>query len=78
MISFNYESDFTLENESQFESWIQQIIRSEHKSEGEINYIFCEYWRVKIRTRSIKHNKFKSLKIFTNDLNVMHLNCIGD
>lgn len=42
MISFNYESDFSLENESQFEAWIQQIILSEQKSEGEINYIFCD------------------------------------
>lgn len=42
MISFNYESDFSLENESQFKAWIQQIILSEQKSEGEINYIFCD------------------------------------
>ena len=42
MISFNYETDFELENEAQYEEWISLIIESEGFDEGEINYIFCD------------------------------------
>jgi len=42
MISFNYETDFELANESDIESWIGRIIASEQKSEGEISYVFCD------------------------------------
>jgi rRNA maturation RNase YbeY len=42
MISFNYEIDFTLENEDLYSDWIESIIESEDKILGEINYIFCD------------------------------------
>jgi len=42
MINFNYESDFTLENEEAIASWLTAVIVSENKNEGEINYIFCD------------------------------------
>ncbi|WP_347067182.1 rRNA maturation RNase YbeY [Flavobacterium sp. WV_118_3] len=42
MISFNYETDFALENEATYEEWITAVIESENKQEGEINYIFCD------------------------------------
>jgi len=42
MISFNYETDFELGNELLFSNWINKIIESENKLEGEINYIFCD------------------------------------
>lgn len=42
MISFNYETDFELEDETLFSNWISAIISSEDKEEGEINYIFCD------------------------------------
>ncbi len=42
MISFNYETDFELGDESVFESWISQVIASENKKEGDINFIFCD------------------------------------
>ena len=42
MISFNYETDFELENEALYEEWVSKIIDSEDKTEGEINYIFCD------------------------------------
>lgn len=41
MISFNYENDFELNDEAKYEAWISEIIDSEDKTEGEINYIFC-------------------------------------
>lgn len=42
MISFNYESDFILDQEEHFASWIETIITSENKTVGEISYVFCD------------------------------------
>lgn len=42
MVIFNYETDFQLENESDYEQWIDAVIESEGKEPGEINYIFCD------------------------------------
>ncbi|WP_179337497.1 rRNA maturation RNase YbeY [Winogradskyella ludwigii] len=41
MISFNYETDFILEQEEQYSTWIVNTILEENCKEGEINYIFC-------------------------------------
>ena len=41
MISFNYETDFKLENTEKVSSWISETIVEEIHKEGEINYIFC-------------------------------------
>lgn len=41
MISFNYETDFELENVDQLSNWISKTILEENCKEGEINYIFC-------------------------------------
>lgn len=42
MISFNYETDFLLEDEKAIASWISNVISSEEFKEYEINYIFCD------------------------------------
>ena len=42
MIYFNYENDFILENEEVISSWLEDVILSEDKKLGEINYIFCD------------------------------------
>lgn len=42
MISFNYETNFELQDEAKYENWITEVIESEDKTEGEINYIFCD------------------------------------
>jgi probable rRNA maturation factor len=42
MINFNYESDFILDNEEAIATWLSAVIVSENKTEGEINYIFCD------------------------------------
>lgn len=41
MITFNYELDFSLQQEDQYEAWISSILASEDFLIGEINYIFC-------------------------------------
>lgn len=42
MIDFNYETEFVLDNEEAIANWISKAITSENKTEGEINYIFCD------------------------------------
>ena len=42
MINFNYETDFNLDNEEAIEAWLGNVIVSEKKKVGEINYIFCD------------------------------------
>ena len=41
MISFNFETDFILENKSNISKWVSNAIEEENCKEGEINYIFC-------------------------------------
>lgn len=41
MITYNYETEFQLDNEDVFSQWIEHVVLSENKSLGEVNYIFC-------------------------------------
>ena len=41
MINFNYETDFEIDNEATYIQWLCEVIASEDKIEGDINYIFC-------------------------------------
>jgi probable rRNA maturation factor len=42
MINFHYEINFELFDEAVYRNWISNVIKSEHREEGEINYIFCD------------------------------------
>ena len=42
MISLNFESDFKLPQEGVISKWLSKVILTENKSEGDINYIFCD------------------------------------
>ena len=42
MISFNFENDFTLNNEEAISNWISRVIALEGCKLGDINYIFCD------------------------------------
>ena len=41
MISFNYETKFVLDNESEISEWITNTILEENCKVGDIDYIFC-------------------------------------
>jgi rRNA maturation RNase YbeY len=57
MIEFNYETDFELSNETHFSNWISAIIKSEKKTEGEINFIFCDdNYLVEINQQYLNHD----------------------
>lgn len=74
MISFNYESDFELDNEDAYSNWLSNVILSENKKEGEINYIFCddEYLH-KINVEYLQHDTLTDIISFDysggNELN---------
>ena len=74
MISFNYETDFQLENETQFSDWISRVILSESKKEGDINYIFCDdEYILEINKQYLDHDYYTDIISFDysvgNELN---------
>lgn len=65
MISFNYENDFILGNEDIYSSWISDIIMSENKTEGDINYIFCnDDFLLNINQQYLNHDTFTDIISF--------------
>ena len=65
MISFNYETDFELEDETLFSNWIKKIIESENKLEGDINYIFCDdVYLHKINLQYLNHDTLTDIISF--------------
>jgi probable rRNA maturation factor len=74
MINFNYETDFNLDNEEVYTTWLSKVIDSENKKEGEINYIFCddEYLH-KINLEYLNHDTLTDIISFDytvgNELN---------
>lgn len=74
MINFNYETDFIIDNEDEIASWLSNVIKSEGKKEGEINYIFCddEYLH-KINLEHLKHDTLTDIISFDYSLgNELH------
>ena len=69
MISFNYETNFKLENEDYFEKWIQKIILNHNREEGEINYIFCDdAYLLKLNIEFLQHDTLTDIISFDNTL----------
>jgi probable rRNA maturation factor len=65
MITFNYENDFLLEDESIYQDWITRIILSENKSVGEINYIFCDdEYLININNEYLNHDTYTDIISF--------------
>ena len=69
MIDFNYETQFALENDEVISSWLSQVIISEDKKEGEINYIFCDdEYLLKINLEYLNHNTLTDIISFDYSL----------
>lgn len=65
MINFNYETDFELSDESLYARWISQVISSEQKQEGEINYIFCDDdYLIEINLQYLDHDTLTDIISF--------------
>ena len=65
MISFNYETDFELTNETQIKNWISKVIQSENKTTGEISYIFCnDDYLLKLNQEHLNHDTLTDIISF--------------
>lgn len=65
MISFNYEIDFELQDETAFANWLSKVILSENKTEGDINYIFCnDDYLHKINLEYLQHDNLTDIISF--------------
>jgi rRNA maturation RNase YbeY len=65
MINFNYETDFNLDNEEAIAAWLGNVITSENKKEGEINYIFCDdEYLYKINVEYLDHDTLTDIISF--------------
>lgn len=66
MIYFNYETEATIPlPEDQLNSWVQQIIISESKIEGEISYIFCDdQYLLDINQQYLQHDTYTDIITF--------------
>ena len=65
MISFNYETDFELSNETQLSNWIVSVIESENKTIGEICYVFCDdEYLLKLNNEHLKHDTLTDIISF--------------
>ena len=69
MITFNYETKFTLENEEILQNWIQKIILKHDCEEGEINYIFCDdEYLLDINKKFLEHDTYTDIITFDNSI----------
>jgi probable rRNA maturation factor len=65
MISFNYETEFQLDNENQLIYWLSKVIISENKKEGDINYIFCDdEYLLQINQQYLNHDTLTDIISF--------------
>lgn len=65
MISFNYEIDFSIDDEDKYTTWIESIIESEDFITGEINYIFCsDVYLHKINVEYLDHDTYTDIISF--------------
>ena len=74
MINFFSENNFELEDNAVYEKWLQQVIISEEKKEGDINYIFCddEYLH-EINVKYLNHDDYTDIISFDNAVgNILH------
>ncbi|HIB36759.1 rRNA maturation RNase YbeY [Mesonia sp.] len=74
MINFFSENNFELEDNVTYEKWLQNVIISEEKKEGDINYIFCddEYLH-EINVKYLNHDDYTDIISFDNAVgNILH------
>lgn len=65
MIIFNYETDYQLDNEDKYATWIEEIVTSEGLELGDISYIFCDdEFLHKINVQYLDHDTFTDIISF--------------
>ncbi|MEN8966617.1 MAG: rRNA maturation RNase YbeY [Polaribacter sp.] len=69
MITFNYETNFILEDEVSVQKWIHQIITKHNCELGEVNYIFCDDdYLHKLNVEFLNHDTLTDIISFDNSL----------
>ena len=65
MIEFHYEINFSLKNKMSISKWIDETIRSENKTTGDINYIFCtDDYLLSKNIKYLNHESFTDIITF--------------
>ena len=65
MITFNYETNFALANETKVISWIKEVVLGESFKVGDINYIFCTDEDLhKINVEFLQHDNYTDIISF--------------
>ena len=65
MINYNYETDFSLEDESMISEWITKVVEEENCKLEEINYIFCDdNYLHKLNLEFLKHDTLTDIISF--------------
>jgi len=65
MIEFHYETDFQLENESNYADWISRIIASEGGLPKRIDYIFCtDAYLLEMNRKYLSHDTLTDIITF--------------
>jgi probable rRNA maturation factor len=69
MITFNYETNFKLENEKSLENWVHKVISDNDCEEGEVNYIFCDdTYLHKLNVEFLQHDTLTDIISFDNSI----------
>lgn len=65
MISYNYETDFKLQEEGKLSCWVESTVLNENCRLGEINYIFCnDRYLHKLNVEFLEHDTFTDIISF--------------
>ena len=65
MISFNSETNFSIDNDDEVMLWVSNCLLTEKKKEGEINYIFCnDDYLIEKNIKYLKHNTLTDIISF--------------
>ena len=69
MITFNYQTDFILDNQSQISDWIEEIMILEGYQMGDINYVFCDdSYLNKMNVEFLNHDTYTDIISFDYSL----------
>ena len=73
-INFFTENDFELPAQDVYRNWVEAVIKSEEKYQGEINYIFCDdEYLYQINLEYLNHDTYTDIISFDNSIgNTLH------
>lgn len=65
MISFNYESEFRLSDETEWANWLNEVTEHENWEKGELSYVFCtDEFLHKINLEYLSHDTLTDIITF--------------